>query len=80
MLTGNILVNFIHVYREANRCADSLAKRSFRHDPRPQGFDEYPNDLVNLFVSDFSMVSTPACYSLVIIFLLGLRPSSYKKI
>lgn len=30
-----------------------------RHDPGPQMFDECLDDLVNLFVSDLSEVSTP---------------------
>lgn len=57
-LTHYILVNYTHVFREANRCVDALAKRSLHLDHGPRVYDDCSEDLLNLFVKELFGVAT----------------------
>ena len=47
-------IQFKHFYREANRCADALARRGAEQDIDFISFRSLPEDILNVFMDDFS--------------------------
>lgn len=56
LITEDIVVNFTHIFREANRCADAMAKMRFIHDPRPHSFRNCPDFMFSLLAKYLSGV------------------------
>ena len=47
-------IQFKHCYRETNRCADALARRGVEQDIDFISFSSLPEDILNVFMDDFS--------------------------
>ncbi|XP_050259191.1 uncharacterized protein LOC126704213 [Quercus robur] len=62
-------IQFKHCYREANQCADVLARRGAEQDIDFLSFLSPPEDILNVFMDDFSgMHFNRQCLDLVVMF------------
>ena len=62
-------IQFKHCYREANRCADALARRGAEQDIDFISFNSLPVDILNVFMDDFSsMHFNRHCLDLIVMF------------
>lgn len=59
IITDNKVVGFSHIFREANLCADIMAKLSLFHDLVTIVYDNCPKELLSLINSDFFGASFP---------------------
>lgn len=50
--SDDVVLRFMHIFQEANRCVDTMAKMSSPHDLEPHFFQDCPTAMVNLLDFD----------------------------